>query len=215
MKPGILLIGAGGHCKVIIDSLLVIRKYRIAGIIDLKKHKEKKFFGIPVVGIDSQLSLLRQKGIKFCFICVGSIGDPTARIRLYNLAKEAGFLFPNLISPYALVSDYAVLGEGNYIAPRVVINAGAEIGNNCIINTGVIVEHDCKIGDFVHIAPGSVLNGNVSVGNYSHIGAGSTLLQGIKIGKKTIIGAASLVLKNIDNKKVAYGNPCEERKTNA
>jgi len=214
MKPKLLLIGAGGHCKVILDLLLKTKKYKISGIIDLKERVGESIFGIKIIGTDSLLSSFFKKGIRSCFISMGSIGDPGLRVKLFNNAKKIGFIFPNLISPNALISPKVVLGEGNYIAPGAIINADTRIGDNCIINTGAIVDHDCKIGNFVHLAPGSVLNGGVCVGNYSHIGAGSTVIQNIKIGEKTIVGAASLVIKNISNNKVAYGSPCRERKNN-
>jgi sugar O-acyltransferase (sialic acid O-acetyltransferase NeuD family) len=214
MKPKILLIGAGGHCRVVLDVIFSNKEYEVAGIVDLKNHIGSKVIGVPVIGTDSDLPHLFKTGIKNCFITVGSIGDPQARIKLYNMAERLGFLFPNLISPSALVSSYAILGHGNYVAPGVFINAGAKIGSNCIINTGAIVEHDCTIGDFVHLSPGSILSGGVTIGDYSHVGTGSVVIQNLEIGARVIIGAGSVVAKNIRKGMIAYGNPCKERKKN-
>lgn len=214
MKHKILLIGSGGHCKVVLDLLLRVREYEIAGLIDLRERLGTKVFGFPVIGTDADLTRLFRSGIKHCFISIGSIGDPRLRVNLYGLAKNTGFEFPNLISPDALVSSRVILGGGNYIAPGVVINAQTRIGNNCILNTGALIEHDCKIGDFVHISPGAVLSGGVNIGDYSHIGTGSIIIQNVKIGGKTIIGAGSVVMKDVRKGKVAYGNPCKERKSN-
>lgn len=215
MKHKILLIGAGSHCKVILDLLLASREYEIAGIIDLKKNLGTEVFGIPVIGTDAGLPGFFKSGINYCFISIGSIGDTRLRIKLYNLAKKTGFVLPNLINSDALVSPRVALGEGNYVAPGVFINAGTRIGNNCIINTGSIIEHDCRIGHFVHLSPGSVLSGGVSIGDHSHIGTGSIIIQGVQIGKKTIIGAGSVVMKNVRDCRIAYGNPCKERRSNA
>lgn len=215
MKRKILLVGAGGHCKVILDLLLRSKQYEVAGIIDVKERVGDRIFGVPVNGTDDNLSRFFKKGVKFCFISAGSVGDTRLRVKLYNFAKKSGFVLPNLISPYALVSSRAFLGEGSFIAPGVIINAGSQIGNNCILNTGAIIEHDCKIGDFAHVSPGAVLSGGVSVGDHSHIGAGSIIIQNVEIGERTIIGAGSVVTKNIRKGMVAYGNPCKERKANA
>ena len=215
MKRKILLVGAGGHCKVILDLLLSGKEYKIAGIIDLKERLKDNIFGISVIGTDRDLPRFYKSGIKYCFISVGSIGDARVRVKLYSFAKKIGFIFPNLISPDALVSSRSCLGAGNYIAPGVIINAGARIGNNCIINTGAIVEHDCRIGDFAHLSPGAVLGGGVSIGDYSHIGAGSVVIQNVKIAEKAVIGAGSVVTRNVPEGVVAYGNPCKERKRNA
>ncbi|MFA6357066.1 MAG: acetyltransferase [Candidatus Omnitrophota bacterium] len=214
MKHKILLIGAGGHCKVILDLFLQIKKYEISGILDLKENLGNKILGVSVIGTDADLPRFFKTGIKYCFISVGSVGNPRLRIKLYNFAKQSGFLFPNLISPNAQVSSHVILGEGNYIAPGVIINAGTQIGNNCILNTGAIIEHDCKIGNFVHLSPGSVLSGGVNIGDNCHVGTGSVVIQGVQIAGQTIIGAGSVVTKNILKGMIAYGNPCKERRTN-
>lgn len=214
MKRKILLAGAGGHCKVVLDLLLCLKQYEVAGIIDVEGRKGDIIFGVPVNGTDADFPRFFKKGVKICFVSIGSVGDTRLRVKVYELAKKSGFILPNLISPDALVSSRAIMGEGNFIAPGVIINAGSQIGNNCIINTGAIIEHDSKIGNFVHLSPGSVLSGGVRIGDYCHIGTGSIVIQNIEIGKDTIIGAGSIVTKNIGKCAVAYGNPCKERKRN-
>lgn len=215
MKYKLLLIGAGGHCKVILDLLLNSQEYEVAGIIDLKERLRDNVFGVKVIGTDSDIPKFYKKGIRHCFISIGSVGNAGLRAKMYNTARRSGFIFPNLVHPSALISYRASLGEGNYIAPGAVINAGARIGNNCIINTGAIIEHDCKLGDFVHLSPGSILSGGVTVGDYSHVGTGSVIIQNLEIGANVIIGAGSVVAKNIRKNMIAYGNPCKERKKNA
>ncbi|MDP8213483.1 MAG: acetyltransferase [Candidatus Zapsychrus exili] len=214
MKNKILLVGAGGHCKVVLDLLRNIKEYEVAGIIDLKENLKTKVLGVSVVGTDSDLMHSFESGIKHCFISVGSVGNPHVRIKLFNLAEKAGFVFPNLISPSALVSSSAILGQGNYVAPGVIINAETCIGNNCIINTGAIIEHDCKIGNFVHLSPSVILSGGVTIGDCAHVGTGSVVIQNLKIGANVIVGAGSVVTKDIRKNMIAYGNPCKERKKN-
>ncbi len=214
MKQKILLIGAGGHCKVVLDVIFSNNEFTVAGIVDLKKRVNSEILGVPVIGTDSDLPRFFKAGIRNCFIAVGSIGNPQPRAKLYATAQKAGFAFPNIISPAASVSSRAILGSGNYIAPGAIINAGASIGSNCIINTGAIVDHDCTVGDFVHLSPGSILSGGVTVGYYSHIGTGSVVIQDVEIGEKSIVGAGSVVVKDIRSGVVAYGSPCKERKKN-
>jgi len=208
----IILLGAGGHCKVVLDSVLDQKKFKVVGIIDVPSKVGAKVLGVPIVGSDSDLPKYRKKGIGNCFLTIGSIGNPELRIGLYKLAKRAGFKFPNIISLDAIVSPYIKLGEGNYIAPGAIVNAGAVIGDNCIVNTGAIVEHDCILGDFVHISPGSILSGGVQVGNNTHIGSGASVIQYIKIGSGAFIGAGSVVTKNIGNKILAFGNPAKKQR---
>ena len=210
----IVLIGGGGHCKVIIEAILAAKKYDIIGIIDSGNSTIRYLMGVPVIGGDNYLKRCFRKGVKFCFISVGSVGNPASRIRLYNKAKKIGFKFPNIIHPNAMISKFAVLGEGNYIAPGVIINTGAVIGNHCIINTGAIIEHDCRVGDFVHVAPGTKISGGVELKRYSHIGTGSSIREYLNIGENSIIGVGSVVVKDIGDNIVAYGNPCAKVRLN-
>ena len=213
MSNNILLCGGGGHCKSVLDSLLKSGQYGDIGIIDIKKKIGKDVLGFKIIGCDDDLAKLHENGYQYAFITVGSIGDPSPRIRLSKMIEKIGFKIPNIIDPTAAVSANAVMDVGIFVGKNAVINAGAVIGRYAIINTASIVEHDCKIGNFTHIAPGSVLCGEVSIGNNTHIGAGSIIKQQIKIGSDTIIGMGSIVLHDINDHVLAYGDPCEEVKS--
>ena len=206
----ILLIGGGGHCKSVIDSIKSMDEFNIIGILDNKEKIGTFIDGIEVVGCDDDSRYFFEKGCKNAFITVGSIGDTSIREKLYNDLKNVGFRFPIIRDETSIVSKNIVIEEGTFIGKGVIVNSGTIIGKNCIINTGSILEHDCKIKDFVHIAPGVSLSGNVSIERKTHIGTNSAIIQGVKIGKSCIIGAGSVVIKNIDDFKKAYGNPCRE-----
>lgn len=210
MRLPLLLMGAGGHCRVILDLLLQSEAYSVAGLIDLKERVGQEVLGVSVIGTDQDLPRLFNEGLRHCFIAVGSVGDPGLRVKLAALAREAGFTFPNLIHPSAVVSPRAALGVGNFIAPGAIINVNAAIGDHGIVNTGAIIDHDCRLGDFVHMAPGAVLSGGVIVGHNTHIGTGTAVIQDVRIGAGTVIGAGSVVTRDISGGVVAYGNPCKE-----
>jgi sugar O-acyltransferase (sialic acid O-acetyltransferase NeuD family) len=216
----ILLLGAGGHCKSVLDSLLALSYYETVGLIekqergpsnnDGKNRSSENFMGVSVVGTDDDLQRLFLEGYTDAFITVGSIGDVSLRKKLYSKIKQIGFLIPNIIDPSSVISPYSSMGEGVYVGKNAVINADTEIGNCAIINTASILEHECKIGDFVHIAPGSILSGGVWVDEGTHIGTGSVVKQGVRIGAYTMIGMGSIVLNDIRSRVTAYGNPCKE-----
>lgn len=206
----IILIGGGGHCKSVIESISKSKAYNIVGILDLPGKVGEEILDIKIIGTDDQLEYFYKNGIKYAFLSVGSIGDVSLRTRLYTIALEIGYVFPNIIDNTAIISDKIQVGCGNFIGKGVIINSDTEIGNSCIINTGSIIEHDCCIGDFCHIAPGSALSGGVIIGQNSHIGTNSTIIQNINIGENTIIGAGSVVIRDIGNNRKAYGNPCRE-----
>lgn len=210
----IMLIGGGGHCRAVIDTLKLNNEYEIIGIFDKAENIGGDIYGVPFVAEDSDVSRYYDSGIKLCFICVGSVGDPRKRIMLYENMKKAGFKMPNIMHPSAVVSPYVKFGEGNYVGPGAIINAGTSVGDNCIINTGAILDHDCLIGDNVHIATGAVLSGGVKVRENSHIGSGASVIQYAVIGDNTLIGSGSNVVCDIEPRVVAYGNPCKKAREN-
>ncbi len=204
----IILVGGGGHCKVVLSILLENKKYEIVGIFDQQNKIGRKILGIDIKYTDDQLEKVHKKAMN-AFVTLGSIGKSEKRIFLFNKLKNIGYTLPIIISKYAVISKETHIGEGTVVMPGAIVNPGAIIGKNCIINTGSIIEHDCIIGDHVHIAPGVTLSGGVRIGNKSHIGTGSSIIQNIKIGKNVIVGAGSVVIKNIlDNTKV-YGVPAK------
>jgi sugar O-acyltransferase (sialic acid O-acetyltransferase NeuD family) len=213
MNKKLLLIGGGGHCKSVLDSILQSNEYSEIGIIDKNENDEGSILGIPIIGCDNDLSKLYHDGYHYAFVTVGSIGKPSLRIKLYKMLEAIGFEIPNIIDLTAIISNQVKLEKGIFIGKNVVVNVGTYIKDGSIINTGSTIEHDCIINQFCHIAPGSVLCGEVEIGENTHVGAGSVIRQQIKIGSNTIIGMGSVVLKDIKGNVVAYGNPCKEVKS--
>ena len=207
-KKKIILIGGGGHSKVVISILKKINNFEIAGIVD--NYKADSFIsGIKIIGTDDDLKDIYKSGIHDALITVGSTKDNTKRYRLFNMAKEIGYNFPVIISPEAIVDESVKIGEGTVIMPGSIINIDSSIGKNCIINTGTIIEHDCIIENHCHIAPGVHISGGVNIGELSFIGIGGTIIQGIKIGKNVTIGAGTVVIKDIPDNVIVVGNPAK------
>ncbi len=206
MGRKLLLIGGGGHCHSVLDSVVSLHIYDEIGIIDIVGNP---YLGIPVIGTDDDVPRLFCEGWKEAFVTVGSVGDTSIRRKLFKMIKNIGLSCPNIIDPTAVVGKGVKIGEGTFIGKRAVINSGSVIGEGVIINTGAIIEHDCIIGAFSHISPGAVLCGQVNIGDDSHIGAGSIVRQLIKVGNNTLIGAGSVIVKDIPDNVKAYGNPCK------
>lgn len=202
----ILLLGNGGHCRSVIDSIIASNQYEQIGIVVEPNSKELN--EDYVVGTDNDLQSLFKQGWDNAFVTVGSVGNTIVREKLYEKIKEIGFIIPNVIDPTAVISKNAKLGEGVFVGKKAVINANSQIGNCAIINTGAIIEHDCVIGEFVHLSTGALLCGEVQIGSNSHIGAGTVIRQQINVGCKSLIGIGSVVVKDITDNVVAYGNPC-------
>lgn len=199
----IVLIGAGGYCAGVIDSIESENKYKIIGITDPKK--EGCWCGYPILGTDEFLQNIYDKGVKKAHVTVGSIGCPTKRKELVEYAEEIGFELVSIVDKTAVIAKGVSLGKMVYVGKKAVINAMTDIGDYCIINTGCIIEHGCCIDDWVHVAPGSTLAADISIGKSSHVGIGTTILQGLTIGHNTVIGAGSVVVRNVPSEKTVYG----------
>ena len=208
VKKKIVLIGGGGHCKVVISILKKLDKFEIAGIVD--NYKEGSLIsGIKIIGTDDDLRNIYKSGIHYTLITVGSIKENTKRYRLFNMARKIGYKFPVIISPEAIVDRSVKINEGTIIRPGCIIDVDSYIGKNCIVSTHTTLGHDCVIDDHCHITPGVHISGFVEVGKLSFIGVGATIIQGIKIGKNVTIGAGSVVIKDIPDNVIAVGNPAK------
>lgn len=208
-----MLIGGGGHCHSVLDSLCAGGAYDRIGVVakDEENHRELLDDAITapfLVGVDADLPALFSAGWHEAFVTLGSVGNPVGRHRIYDGLKTAGFRMATIVDPTAVVSARATLGEGVFVGRRAVINAGCAVGCCAILNTGCIVEHDCRVGDFVHVSPGAILCGNVAVGQDAHIGAGAVLRQGVAVGARALVGAGSVVVRDVPDRVTAYGNPC-------
>ncbi|MGI6249011.1 MAG: acetyltransferase [Acutalibacteraceae bacterium] len=209
MKDKILLIGGGGHCRSVLDTLLEQTGNEMIAVADDFLTPGTIVMGVPVIGNCFDLEKYRLQGYNLGFVAVGSVGRPRLRIDFYNRLEEAGFEQPNIIDKTAAVSKYTSLGKGIFVGKNSVVNAGATVGNCAIINTSVVVEHDCRLGDFVHLSSGTVLSGGVIVGDRTHIGANSVIRQELSIGSDTIIGMGSVVAKSMPEGVTAFGSPCK------
>lgn len=206
----IVLIGSGGHCKSIIDSIEGVKEFDIAAIVE----KKEDCLGINKIEKNEKLCLLYKSGIRNAFIAVGSIGNPSARMKLYELLKNVGYKFPIIIDKTAIVSTNSKIEEGVFIGKGAIVNANVTIKKQCIINSGSIVEHDCVINEFVHLAPGVTLSGRVSIGAGTHVGTNSTIIQNIVVGKNVLIGAGSVIIRDVRDGVKIYGNPGREAGSN-
>lgn len=205
MQDKLVLIGGGGHCKSVLDSLCMMGIYSDIVITDCNMPAGSKVLGYEVVGTDDEFPILFQKGFRQAFITIGSIKDTAIRRKVYVRARQAGFIFPTIIDPTAVIAPSVRMGKGVFIGKNAVVNADAVIENMAIVNTGVIIEHDCRVGEFSHVAVGATICGGAEIGNDVFVGANATVVQEVKIGMYSIIGAGSIVLNDVSEKSKIIG----------
>lgn len=203
----IVLIGGGGHCKVIIDIIKSIGEYEIIGITD--KNNNNSVLGVPIIGDDNILQQLYNEGVEYAFIGIGALNNIEVRSLIYRKLKNIGFKLPVLIHKHAVVSQYSNIGEGTCVMAGAIINPGVFMGKNCIINTGSVIEHECKIGQNTHISPNSSIAGGVHIGSNAHVGIGSTIIEGKTIGDNVTIGAGAVVIDDIADNAFVVGIPAK------
>lgn len=208
----VILLGGGGHAKCVIDTMLAGCSLAPECVLDVPARAGQDVLGVKIAGSDADLPAWRKRGLRLAFVALGSTGDPARRVALWLLADAAGFDFPKVIHPSAVIARHAEIGRGVYVGPGAIINSGAVIEDACIINSGAIVEHDCRVGEFAHIAPGAVLSGGVTVGDRAHVGTGCAVSHGVTIGADTVVGAGSVVVKDLPARAVCVGVPARKIK---
>jgi UDP-perosamine 4-acetyltransferase len=208
MTIPVIIVGGGGHAKVLID-ILRLRAVPIIGIVDADPGQQgMNILGIPVIGNDDTVSQHAAADI-LLVNGLGSVGPTDRRQALFEEFKRRGYRFSSVIHPSAIIASDVAVGEGVQVMAGAIIQPGTSIGSNVIVNTRAAVDHDCRIEDHVHLAPGVVLSGNISVGAGAHIGTGATVIQGVKIGRGAVIGAGSLVLNDVPEKTTVVGAPAK------
>lgn len=208
MFKELIIVGSGGHFKVVINEVLKQNKFKVQKIIDVKNFGKKIKVGKRNLKIINykKFDWLKIKSQTFLFI---AIGDNFLRKKIFNEIKKKNkkIKWATVVSIDAIVSNDVKIKPGSLVVSGSIINPGTRIGAHCIINTRSSIDHDNFFDDFSSCAPGVVTGGNVKVGKYSFLGIRSTVVNNIKIGTKTIIGANSLVNKNCLSNYVYYGRP--------
>ena len=201
--PQTVIIGAGGHAKVVIDLFRAAGQYDIAGLVDAGAPGTL-VNGAAIIGGDDDLPRLRREGITHAHV---AIGNNHVRLKLARKLEAMGFALANAISPTATLSPSTVLGRGIAVMAGAVVNAESRLDDACILNTRASLDHDGHIGEGAHVAPGCALAGNVTIGRLSFLGVGTSVIPGIVIGEDTVIGAGACVVRPIPARAKAYGVP--------
>lgn len=206
-KPSFIIIGAGGHAAVV-ASMLQRLDAPVLGITDRDESRVgTRMLDIPILGDDGVIGTFDAERIRLAnglgigpSAPKGQNPDPGTglRRRLYQRLSDAGFGFPPLKHPSAIVANGVDIAEGAQIMAGAVIQPRTVIGENAVVNTAASVDHDCIVGAHAFVAPGAILCGTVHVGAGALIGAGAVILPGVAIGENAVIGARACVKKDVE-----------------
>lgn len=201
MPIELVLLGAGGHAKVVYDAVLRgLEAGRVRVLDENPSLAGAAFFDLRVEAPPSDWGLLPQQ----VHVCVG---ENRARRRLGTVATGQGKTLLAIVHPAAAVAATAEVGPGAFVAAGAVIGPYARVGIGAIINHGAVVDHDCSVGEYAHIAPNATLGGGVRVGAASLIGACAVVLPGICIGDESVVGAGAVVTRDVAAGQTVIGAP--------
>jgi sugar O-acyltransferase (sialic acid O-acetyltransferase NeuD family) len=205
----IVIVGASGHAKVILDIVEKQSGFNVIGLIDTFKPAGEKFFDYEVLGNETKLkSLVSEHGVDGGIV---AIGDNWTRYevvqRILSIVPE--FAFVAAVHPSANAARGVAVGRGTVIMAGVSINSDSHIGDFCIVNTNASIDHDNIIHDYASLAPGATTGGDVTIEAFSAVSMGAKVVHGRTIGAHTVIGAGSTVLEDIPSHSVAVGSPAK------
>jgi len=209
LKEPVILIGGGGHAKVLVDTIEEASKLEIVGFVAIDEHET--LYRYPRLGNDDALPSVFASGVRSAVL---AIGDNRGRQRSMDILRRCGFKIVNVISTSAVVSKYATLGEGVAVLPGAVVNCDSRLEDGVIVNTNASIDHDSIVGPFAHVGPGVSIAGCVRIEEGVFLGAGSSVIPGVAIGSWTVIGAGAAVVSGLPSNVVAVGVPASVSKTN-
>lgn len=198
----IFLIGAGGHAKVVLDTIVTndISPARVHVSDDNVALRGKELLGFKI-NVPSVQFIVESDYFHV------AIGDGRRRQELFTMLFKLGGVPFSVIHPAAVISKSASVGLGSFIAANAIVGPEAKLGRGVIINHGAVADHDCVVEDFAHIAPNATLGGGVHVGVRTMIGAGANILPNVRIGDNAVIGAGAVVLSDVEAGEIHAGVP--------
>ena len=206
MTLPVLIIGAGGHGRVLADLAFCLGK-QVLGFLDgdVKLHG-KEIDGVEVLGGDECLAGYSSRSV-LLINGIGSIVNSDVRYEAYNRLRSLGYEFDVMCHPRAIIGSSVTLAPGTQVMAGCIVQCGAQIGENSVINSGAVVEHDAVVGAHSHLAPRAVICGGVRIGERCHIGAGAVVVQGLSVGDNALVAAGAVVVKDVPSGMRVAGVP--------
>jgi UDP-perosamine 4-acetyltransferase len=197
MNRSVLLIGGGGHARVVLDGLLAMGRF----CLGVTAREAPDLADLSYIGDDEAAFHRFPKGVE---AALGVGGTPrqgasgtALRRRVYDQYVERGFHFPPVIGRGVIMAPDVVLEDGAQIIAGAILQPNVRVAANAIVNTGARVDHDTVVGRHAMVAPGAVLCGGVEIGVGAYVGAGATVLQGIRIGADAVVAAGAVATADV------------------
>ena len=205
---GIIIVGGGGHAKVVASILKKHQDWNPIGYTD--PVDRGAILGLPYLGSDEAIpEIMSKHSLCLAAIGLGQLTDFKLREKLIRKILNFGLKIPPIISPDAVVNEAVNIGHGTIIMDGVIIQPDVEVGKFSILNTGSSIDHGCNIGEYTFIAPGVTLSADVIIGKRVFIGTGACIIQGIIVSDEITIGSGAVVINDIEEKGTYAGVPAK------
>ncbi|PWW31271.1 hypothetical protein DFO73_102267 [Cytobacillus oceanisediminis] len=123
MGSNLLILGAGGHGRVVKETAVAVGKFDEIDFLDDESD------------ISIGMCYDYQKFVSNYTYAFVALGSNKLRMKWVVKLMEAGFKIPTLIDPTAYISPSASIADGSIICAKTVIN------NNVIMEKGCIVRY--------------------------------------------------------------------------
>lgn len=207
----VLVLGASGHAKVVIDILQSMKKFEIIGCLGMPEEVGKEILGVKVIGTDEKLSEFpSSSGIQLA-MGIGGYDSNEYRKKKYFECKEAGYSFVTGVHPSAVLCQGVELGEGTIVCAGVVLNTDVKVGENSIMVTSCVVDHETKIGAHSLIATGCKVGAQSTIASGALVACGASVISRVTVGENALVAAGATVVGDVASGKAVFGTPAKER----
>jgi sugar O-acyltransferase (sialic acid O-acetyltransferase NeuD family) len=208
LSNAIVIYGAGGHAKAVIDTVEQEGRYQIIGLLDGHKPVGSFIYDYQVLGDENWLAAHSHK-LGGILVAIGDNWTRSVVVRAIRaIAPELPFV--SAVHPCAVVARGAVIGAGSVVMAGAIIGSDTTIGEHNVLYTHASIDHDSATGHYVTLAPKAGTGGQVHIGDYSVLSLAAAVIHNVTIGKHTVVGAGATVLRNLPSYTVAYGSPAKE-----
>lgn len=198
MSERLVIVGNGQLAELYCSQFTRTTDYRVAGFaVDREFIEADNLHGLPVVPLDEIESCFPPGSVR-AFVGIGPVRNNTVRAARFLELRQMGYRFANYISPHAVVSPDAHLGENVVVGHRSVVSPWARIGDNVVIGSSSSIGHHCRIHSHAFLPVHVVIAGSVVVGERAFIGSGATVRDNVTIGAGSVVGAGATVLDDVE-----------------
>jgi UDP-perosamine 4-acetyltransferase len=212
-RVGLVVLGNGGHAKVVIEILEAMNRFEILGCCSSDPNPPKTVAGYPFLGDFAVLRELACDGVHEAAVGIGGWTDNVRREAVFLLAKEMGYRLVKAVHPSAVVAPNVHIGDGSIIGAAAIVMTEASIGDNVIVSSGAFVGHETVVGDHVLLSGAAKIGANATIMEHAVIAFGATVLSRVTVGRNALVAAGAVAVKDVPDNTRVFGIPARPRDT--